>query len=222
MTMADSAFNSPTDGDEPRSPTAQWLDGYRCPPSRRARSAREPGRPSMQNSRIDPLSWPALHRAGSAPARCRFAGAGPSLVPSPRPTPPTSALKQPPLPRWRPRADRRERCGSTASHSRCARMLAITSGPSMLAITRSQPWQRNKPRESPPGAFHLDERRAARASRRGLQRLAPLTCPCRPCRPCRPGPGAHGPTRPSAPRRSSLPSSAAGRPPRRRSAARGA
>jgi transposase InsO family protein len=40
---ADSTFKGPPDGDEPRSPTAQRLDGCRCSPSQRARSAREPG-----------------------------------------------------------------------------------------------------------------------------------------------------------------------------------
>jgi hypothetical protein len=40
---ADSTFKGPTAGDQPRSSTAQRLDGYRCPPPDAARSAHDPG-----------------------------------------------------------------------------------------------------------------------------------------------------------------------------------
>ena len=77
------------------------------------------------------------------------------------------------------------------------------------------PDRKKKPREFPPGAFWPDSRRA------DVQRLAPLTCPCRPCRPCRPEPNVRGHGRPSGLRRSSPRWSAAGPRPTLRSAARG-
>ncbi len=78
-----------------------------------------------------------------APPRCRFPRAGLPLDPGP--TPPCVSVTAA-FPATAAPAPIGERFGSAApqSRSRCATMRAITSGSSMLAITRSGPWTRSQ------------------------------------------------------------------------------
>ena len=138
---ADSTFKSPTDGDAPRSPTAQRLDGYRCPPPTRPDQPARPVDPACNPPRIPlfpGLPFTGRDRARPASASAARVGLG---IQSRRP----SRQRHSNLPcRGGARATIGASSGSAApqSRSRCARMRAITSGSSMLAITRSRPWQR--------------------------------------------------------------------------------
>ena len=91
----------------------------------KTRSAHDPDRYGRQHSRYPPLSRPVADRARLAPPRCRLGGTSLPCRGGARAAMGASSGSGPPT-----------------SRSRCARMRAITSGSSRLAITHSLPWRR--------------------------------------------------------------------------------